>query len=463
MTMKRLAVLSVAGLLGLCLSGGRASAQTAAAPTFSKDVAPIFYEHCTVCHRPGEVAPMSLLTYDAARPWVRSIGAAVSRGVMPPWHADPAYGQFSNDRRLTDAEKDTIARWVNAGAPEGNKADLPAQPTYPDGWAIGEPDAVFSMQEDYPVPASGTVEYKYFEVPTNFTEDKWITAYQVRPSTPGVVHHVIVYARPPRRERPANAQPPAAGGAPARRQEGPITFAAGMEEPRTPEVLAARELKQGPANDRPAPEGGTGNFVGGYVPGQNLRVFRPGTAMRLPAGSTLVFQMHYTANGKAATDRTSIGFTFTPTPPKQEVIIAALMNQNFTLPSGASSTDVVAEMTVNRDMEIWSLLPHTHVRGKRWEVRAIYPDGRDEIVLAVPHYDFNWQTEYIFKEPLKLPKGTVLRTTAWYDNSEGNKSNPDPTKDVHWGDQTWDEMQFTAFAFTLDSQPRPPSAGQQQQ
>ncbi len=459
--MQKSVVLALAGVLGLGLAGTPAAAQSGATPTFSKDVAPIFYEHCTVCHRPGEVAPMSLLTYDAARPWVRSIGSAVSRGVMPPWHADPSYGHFLNDRRLSDAEKATIVRWVSAGAPEGDPTDLPPQPTYPDGWAIGQPDAVFAMQEDYPVPATGTVEYKYFEVPTNFTEDKWITAYQVRPSTPGVVHHVIVYARPPKRERPAGARPPAPdGAAPARRQEGPFTFAAGMEEPQTDAVKAAQALKQEPANDRPAPEGGTGNFVGGYVPGQNIRVFREGTAMRLPAGSTLVFQMHYTSNGTAATDRTEIGFRFTPAPPHQEVIIAALLNQNFTLPARTANTEVVAEMTINRDLEVWSLLPHTHVRGKRWEVRAIYPDGRDEIVLAVPHYDFNWQTEYIFTEPLKLPKGTVLRTTAWYDNSEGNRSNPDPSSDVHWGDQTWEEMQFTAFAFTLDPQ-RPTASGGQ--
>ncbi len=461
--MKRYAVLAAALVVGLGASGRQAAAQTPGTPTFSKDVAPIFYEHCTVCHRPGEVAPMSLLTYDAARPYVRSIGTAVSRGVMPPWHADPAYGHFLNDRRLSDTDKDTITRWIAAGAPEGDRADLPAMPTYPGGWAIGEPDAVFTMQEAYPVPASGQIEYKYFEVPTRFTEDKWITAYQVRPSNPSVVHHVIVYSRPPQRERPANAQGRGGAAQPQRRREGPITFAPGMDEPQTDAVLKAREAKQGPFNDRPAPEGGTGNFIGGYVPGQSIRVYRPGEAMRLPAGSTLIFQMHYTANGKEATDSTSIGFRFADAPPKQEVITAALLNQNFTLHAGDSNAEVDAEMTLNTPMTIYSLLPHTHVRGKRWEIEAEYPDGRKEVVLAVPHYDFNWQTDYIFTEPLKLPAGTKLRSRAWYDNSAANRSNPDPTKDVYWGDQTWEEMQFMAFTFSIDQQQAAPTAGQQHQ
>jgi hypothetical protein len=463
MTIKPFVALAAVLVVGFGAGAGSAAAQTPGTPTFTKDVAPIFYEHCTVCHRPGEVAPMSLLTYDAARPYVRSIGNAVSRGVMPPWHADPAHGSFLNDRRLSDAEKDTITRWVNAGAPEGDRADLPPMPTYPDGWAIGEPDAILTMQEDYPVPADGQIEYKYFEVPTHFTEDKWITAYQVRPSNPSVVHHVIVYARPPQRPRPEGAQAQQGrGGAQGqqRRREGPITFAPGMDEPQTDTVLKARELKQGPFNDRPAPEGGTGAFVGGYVPGQSIREFRPGTALRLPAGATLVFQMHYTANGKATTDRTSIGFRFASAPPKEEIMTAALLNQNFTIPAGAPSTEVDAEMTLNTPMTFYSLLPHTHVRGTRWEIEAEYPDGRKEVLLSVPHYDFNWQTDYILKEPLKLPAGTKIRSRAWYDNSQGNRSNPDPSVDVHWGDQTWNEMQFMAFDFSIDQQQRAPSGGQ---
>jgi hypothetical protein len=351
---------------------------------------------------------------------------------------------------------------VNAGALEGNASDLPPQPVYPDGWAIGKPDAVFALGEDYPVPASGTVDYKYFEVPTNFTEDKWIQAYEVKPGTPSVVHHVIVYARPPRRERPAAAAAPAGAApstaAPPQRRQGPFTFAEGMEEPDEVKAAAAR---QDTPNDRPFPNAGTGGFAGGFTPGQGVRVFQPGSAMKLPAGSTLVFQMHYTANGKPAVDRSKIGFVFANEPPKQEAIIAALVNANFTLPAGEPSTRVDAEMTINQDTTLWSLLPHTHVRGRRWEIQATYPDGRSDIVLAVPNYDFNWQTDYVFKQPLKLPKGTVLRSSAWYDNSAANKTNPDSKVDVHWGEQTWEEMQFTAFTFTLDPQPKPATGAQQ--
>jgi hypothetical protein len=443
-----------AGLMVACvlMASSTAGAQTAP-PTYAKNIAAILYKNCTSCHRPGEIAPMSLLTYSETRPWVRAIATRVASGTMPPWHADPTHGEFQNDRRLSPVEKDAILRWVAAGAPEGSAADLPLPPVYPDGWAIGTPDAVFALGEDYPVPAIGTVDYKYFEVPTNLTEDRWIQAFEVKPGTPAVVHHVIVYARAPRRDRPAAAaSPEAASTAPQSRRQGPFSFASGMDEP--DEVKAAGARQETP-NDRPAPQAGTGAFVGGFTPGQAVRVFQEGSALRLPAGSTLVFQMHYTATGKPVVDRTKIGFVFAKQPPKQEAITAALVNANFTLPAGAPNTRVDAEMTLNMDTTLWSLLPHTHVRGRRWEIQARYPDGHAEMLLAVPNYDFNWQTDYVFKQPLKLPKGTVLRSSAWYDNSPSNKSNPDPTTDVHWGEQTWEEMQFTAFTFTLDQRGRP--------
>jgi hypothetical protein len=435
-----------------------AQSRPAAAPTFSKDVAPIFYKNCTVCHRPGEIAPMSLLTYADARPWVKSIGTQVSTGTMPPWHADPAHGDFINDRRLTAAEKETILKWVAAGAPEGSRADLPAQPVYPSGWAIGQPDAVFQLAEAYPVPATGTIDYKHFEVPTNFTEDKWIQAFELKPTARAAVHHIIVYARPPRRTPPAGAAAPAAPPAQGTpRPEPPFTFGAGMNLP--PEHRTAM-AKQAIANDRPVPQGGLGAFVGGFAPGQGVRIYHDGTAMKIPAGATLIFQIHYTATGKSETDQSKIAMVFAKAPPKQEVMTLALANQNFTLPAGAPNTQVDAKMTLNREMTIWSILPHTHVRGREWKVEVTYPDGRTEVVLAVPKYDFNWQTDYVFKQPLVLPKGSTLKTMAWYDNSTANKSNPDPKVDVHWGEQTWEEMQFTALTLTLGAAPAPTTAGQ---
>ena len=424
------------------------SGAQATVPTFSKDVAPIFYKKCTSCHRAGEIGPMALVTYQDARPWAKSIATKVAAGVMPPWHGESASSAFVNDRRLSDRDKATIVAWANGGAPEGNSADLPPAPTFADGWQVGQPDAVFTMQEDYPVPASGTLEYKYFEVPTNFTEDKWVKAFEVRPGDRSVVHHIIVFGRPPARPAPpASETTTAANATQAPRPQPPFTFAPGMQEPRDE---AVQEAKRAPNNDRPAPRAGSGPFVADFAPGQSVRVYAEDTALRIPAGTTLVFQIHYTAAGKATTDRSKIGMVFAKEKPKSEVMIAALQNANFTLPAGQSDVKVDAEMTLNRDMTIWSMLPHTHVRGKRWAYQAIYPDGRTEDILSVPKYDFNWQTEYVFKQPLKLPKGTKIHSIAWYDNSTANKSNPDPSADVHWGDQTWQEMQFTAFAFTLD-------------
>jgi hypothetical protein len=455
-------ILAGAALCALAAGAGaqlqaQSPAAAASVPTFSKDVAPILYKNCTNCHRAGEIGPMALLSYQDARPWAKSIALRVANGTMPPWHADPTHGEFSNDRRLSEADKATILKWATNGAPEGNPADLPAAPKFTDGWVLGQPDVVFAMNEDYPVPASGTVEYKYFEVPTNFTEDKWVQAFEVRPGERTVVHHVIVFARPPAAPRPAAPPTTTANEPPRPRREPPFRFAPGMEEPKNEEVEAA---KRQPNNDRPPVRGGA--FLGTYAPGQAIRVYQDGTALKLPAGATLVFQVHYTANGKATTDRSKIGLMFAKNPPRQEVIMAALQNANFTLPAGQPAVKVDADMTLGQDLTIWSMLPHTHVRGVRWEYQAIYPDGRTETILAVPKYDFNWQTEYVFKQPLKLPKGTKIHASAWYDNSPANKSNPDPTKDVHWGEQTWQEMQFTAFAFTIDPQPAV-TTGQPQQ
>jgi len=460
------AALSVMAVVASAQLGAQAPkpAQTATAsaatPTFSKDVAPIFFKSCTNCHRPGEVAPMSLLTFKDARPWAKSIATQVGKGTMPPWHADPTHGEFVNDRRLTDAEKNTIVKWANGGAPEGNPADLPAAPVYATEWLIGKPDAVFSMQEDYPVPAQGEINYQYFEVPTTFTEDKWIQAMEVRAGDPAVLHHVLVYARAPQPATPAPA-PAAAPAAAAGPRPAPVfifdraTSAIPAGESGGPEPAPPKPVNP---NDRPAPRR-MGPTVGGFAPGQWVRVYQEGTAMRLPAGSTLILQSHYTASGKETKDRTRIGVKFASAKPQTEVRFAPLINGTFEIPAGAPDHRVDAEMTIGQDVTLWSMLPHTHVRGIRWNYEATYPDGRKETILAVPKYDFNWQTDYVFKQPLKLPKGTKLHATAWYDNSKNNKSNPDPTKNVTWGDQTWEEMMYTGMTFSIDAAPSPTTAG----
>ena len=425
-------------LTGLIALASSVHAQSAAAPTFTKDVAPILYKNCTNCHRAGEIGPMPLVSFSDARPWAKAIAARVTDGTMPPWHADPAHGQFLNDRRLGDRERDTIVKWATGGAAEGNRADLPKAPVFAEGWQMGTPDTIWSMQEDYPVPASGTIEYKNFEVPTNLTEDKWAEAIEIRPGNRSVVHHVIVYLIDP---KPVRAPQP-------------FTPATGMRRP----ADAPKTERGTEPNDRPMKHQPTG-WLSGYAPGQSVRVYQPGTALRVPAGATLIIQEHYTATGKDATDRTRIGIKWAKEAPKTPVDVATLQNANFVLPAGSSDTRVDAELTLKEDTTVWSILPHTHMRGKKWEVTATYPDGRSELILNVPKYDFNWQTDYIFKQPLNLPKGTKIRTSAWYDNSTANKANPDPKKDVYWGDQTWEEMQFTAITFSIPNAPAKTAGG----
>jgi hypothetical protein len=460
----------VAAVVPVFLMASAASAlaqpTTASAPTFSKDVAPIFFSQCTTCHRPGDVAPMSLLTYKEARPWARSIAAAVKSGTMPPWHADPAIGQFHNERRLTDAQKATILAWADAGAPEGNPQDLPEPPRYGDGWTIGEPDVVLTMQEDYPIPATGTVPYVYFEIPANFDEDRWIQAWEMRPGNRKVVHHVIVSVRPPQANVAAQQLLMAIAGGPgqagqanqasgAPRPLPMFTFADGMEIPagQTGGRPLPPERQRKPTEmDRPRPRG-TGASIGGYVPGNSNRVLPDGHAIRLPKGSSLVFQVHYTPIGEATTDRTSLGLIFAKEPPKVPLVSAALVHGGLRIPPGAADHRVDAEMTINRDIRLFSLVPHTHVRGKRWKYDVIYPDGRRETILSVPNYDFDWQHEYIFREPLQIPAGTRLLASAWYDNSTANKSNPDPKAEVLWGDQTWEEMMYTSLTFNVVTPP----------
>jgi len=415
----------VLGGAALIWTGNGTNLAAASVPTFSKDVAPILYKNCDTCHRAGEAAPMSLLTYQEARPWAKSIREYVSRGQMPPWHATEPRGVFSNDRRLTEADKETLINWADAGAPEGNPTDLPPAPKFVEGWQIGKPDVVLTMPQAFNVPAKGTVEYQYFAIPTHFTEDKWVQAMEIRPGARAVVHHVIVFMKEP-------------GGTP--KEAGFIPVLPKMpERPRPAGGAAEKEEDAGP-----------GVFLAGTAPGAPPMVFQPGEAVKIPAGSTLIFQVHYTASGKAATDQSSIGLIFAKEPPAREIHASDFLSPLFTLPAGKADTAVDAAIEFTQDSHITSLIPHTHLRGKSWEYRLVYPDGRSEVVLEVPHYDFSWQTWYSFAKPLAVPKGSRLEATAHYDNSVNNPSNPDPKVDVHWGDQTWEEMQFTGITYYVD-------------
>jgi mono/diheme cytochrome c family protein len=418
-----------------------------ATPTFSEDVAPILYDNCVSCHRPGGLGPFSLLDYASARANAPDIGEAIASGYMPPWHAEGPHGMFRNDRRLSAADRRTIARWIEAGAQPGDLRKTPPPPVFADGWEIGTPDAVLAMQEDFVVPASGTIDYQCFEIPTNFTEDKWVTAIEFMPGAREVVHHVLVYARVPA----PNAGPvttaasaaPATGTAPAAARPQPLFLD-------KPEYSTPPEPPRQPGDRHPPPRQ-LGQLIGGTAPGTNVMRFPEGTALRVRAGTVITFQMHYTAHGHEMTDRTRIGLQFASGTPDEEMRMSAFINGQFVLPAGKKEVAVTTELEPTEPVTIHGLLPHTHLRGTRWKYELRLPDGTSRVVLDIPRYDFNWQTYYFFTNPLVVPAGAKLVSTAWYDNSATNPSNPDATVDVKWGDQTWEEMQYTAFLYTVPS------------
>jgi hypothetical protein len=402
-------------------------------PTFAEDVAPILYKNCTVCHHDGGMAPFSLVSYDTAVAHADEIRDAVAQRVMPPWHSTDPHGVFANDRRLSDDERNTILRWIDAGAKAGDLRNLPPKPEYPAGWVIGKPDLIVSMLEEFAVPASGTIDYQYFQVPVDIPDDRWVQAIEVMPGAREVVHHVQVYAAPP-------IPPAAATAAPASAEARPVLIRKKEYASVPPEVR--HDTTHGPVQ-RPAA------LIATYVPGTNVITFPKGTALRLRPGTVLTIGMHYTAHGHEMRDRTSVGFKFADHAPDEEIFTTYFINGYFTIPAGAKDVPVTSEVGFGRAVRLWGLMPHTHLRGTRWEYKLFLPDSSSRVVLDVPHYDFNWQTYYMFAKPLEIPAGARLTSMAWYDNSATNKHNPDPTVDVHWGTQTWEEMQYTGFLYTI--------------
>lgn len=431
--------------VGLCLSAGlvlavisiggwhtSASDKAAAAVTFSKDVAPILLNNCASCHRPGEIAPMSLLNYKEARPWAKSIRQVVLDRTMPPWLADPAHGEFANDRRLSQKEIDTLVAWVDGGAKEGNPKDLPPTPKFPaEGWKLGTPDVILPMTVEASVPADGVVAYRHFVVPTNFTEDRYVQFAEIKRGDPSVVHHVIVSVREP--------------------GQGPIPPAGEIN-------LGAAANRQGEARtaQQPGQGGGRGNtpdgMLVGWAPGMSPLLLKPGQAKLIKKGSVLIFQMHYTTNGQASKDRTSVGLYFAKGPVEKRVITTGAVARNLVIPPGEPNYESKASFIFKEDSHIVSFMPHMHVRGKDFEYKLVLPDGSSKILLKVPRYDFNWQLVYFMKEPVAAPKGSRIDCVAHHDNSERNKYNPDPTKEVRWGPQTWEEMMIGWLDYTLDGQ-----------
>jgi hypothetical protein len=382
------------------------------AVTFHKDVEPILERSCQECHRPGEIAPMALLTYQQTRPYAKAIKEEVLQQKMPPWPADPHFSKFANDRSLTPAEIEILSRWADTGAEEGDKSDAPAPRTWVEGWNIGKPDVVIKMPNAFDVPAKGEIEYQYIVIPSGFTEDKWVQAIEVRPSDRAVVHHAMVYLREPGVKWMADAKP----GVPY------------VPSNLTPSGRFANLL--GASND----------VLTVYTPGMIPVIYKPGQAKQIKAGTDFVIVMHYTTNGKPAKDQTSIGLVFANGEPKERIVTTAAVNNRFTIPAGDGNFKAEATVPVVNPMTMISLFPHMHLRGKAFQYDLIYPTGETKTILRVDHWSLAWQLSYKLAEPIELTPGMKVRATAWWDNSANNPSNPDPSKEVKWGDQSWEEM-----------------------
>ena len=377
--------------------------------TFSNQIARILNRHCVECHREGEIAPFSLTSYDEVVGWGETMVEVIDDRRMPPWHADPKHGDFINARVMTTLEKSQLRQWVNAGCPEGDRSQLPEKPTYTNGWQLPEaPDLVVNMRDKpFDVPAEGTVRYQYFEVDPGFKEDTWVKAAELQPGNRAVVHHILVFVQPPKGR------------------------SKGMSST-------------------------TGEFLTAYVPGHRAPHYPKGMAKLIPAGSKLAFQLHYTPIGTPQKDLSRLGLTYAKSDEAIDRVVVTQQASNhrgLVIPPNAENHRVEARsQTSPTDVEILAFMPHMHLRGKSFSYAAHFPDGRKETLLDVPQYDFNWQTAYRVARPVSLPRGAYLQCIAHFDNSENNLSNPDPTKTVRWGDQTWNEMMIGYFDVAIPTE-----------
>ncbi len=373
--------------------------------TYSSHIARIIQDHCQSCHRPQQIAPFALTSYEAVQGWSAMIHSVVKGGRMPPWNAHGDYdGLFVNERKLPESDKKLLLAWIQDGMPRGTPEEDPPAKKWPDQWRIGKPDKVYSMREAFEVPAEGVVPYQFFFIPTDFRKDMWIQAVEIHAGAADVVHHVIAFTVDPNK-RVDNSR-------------------LGLED----------------------------GFLCATVPGDTPSIFAPGRGKKLGAGHTLVLQVHYTANGKKRKDKSQIGLIFAKEPVTEEVRTRGIFNLNFTIPPGDSNYQVLSEHTFADDTDLLSFYPHMHFRGKSWDYVATFPDQTKKTLLSVPKYNYNWQESYILKEPMRLPAGTKLECIAHYDNSADNFVNPDPTKAVRFGEQSWDEMMIGYVDYVVPAQ-----------
>ena len=443
---------TLTGILATQIASSAAGATVV--PTFAKDVAPILYASCAGCHRPGEVAPMSLLSYEDVRPWAKSIRKKVTSREMPPWGADPRFGKFKDDRSLSDAQIHTIAAWVDAGAPKGRDADLPTVPAIASGWSHGEPDVVIEMPVDFAIPAEGEVPVIDFFTRAPFGEDVYVKALEVRPGTAGVIHHAGLYVidKLPDGARLVNGKILSADGKEMSRNQ--VARANGAS--------ATQEIQK----------------LLSYVPGRGYEEYQGDAGQLIKAGSYIDFYMHYTPTGTPTHDRSKLGLYFA----KKGQQVAHQIYHSFgaagptsyivegkeytpkrrgesdegsvnlpNIPPYAENFKVVSVHTVTEPVTLYGLTPHLHLRGKSMKYTLTWPDGQEEVLLDVPKYDFNWQLYYELETPKQIPAGSKVTVVTLFDNSLKNPNNPSPEKEVYWSEQSWDEMYAPQARITVDS------------
>jgi mono/diheme cytochrome c family protein len=392
--------------------------------TFTKDVAPIVQQHCQSCHRPGEGTPFSMLSYEEARPWAIAMKRMVVTRAMPPWFEDGHTEKFENNRSLTQTQIDTIAAWVDAGAPKGDPKDMPPALDFVKGWTIPKPDKIYQLPRAFSVPATGILDYQYVILPTGFTKDTWVQDVEAAPTDRSVVHHIVAYVRTP----------------------GSNYF---KDQPKG-EFFVAPPAKTG---EKAAKDDVPSDWLVGYAPGQPPDMFVPGQAKLIPAGSDIVLEVHYMPEGKASTDQSNVGLVLAKEAPTERVMTLQAGNEKFKIPPGDPDYRVDASYTFRREVTLLGLHPHMHMRGKDMSYRLVFPNGETRSILNVPHYNWHWQLWYNLAKPITLPAGTRVECTAHYDNSANNPENPDPSKTVTWGQQSFDEMMVCFFnvAFPADT------------
>jgi hypothetical protein len=404
-------------LLSLALSCLNAGADQSAV-TFHQDVLPILQKRCQSCHISGEIGPMPLVSYKDVRPWAAAIRESVKLRRMPPWFADPNHGAFANDPRLSEDEIRLIDLWATSGAPEGNPAGVQRVPAKADPIS---PDLVLTVPAPIKIPANAVIDYQYILLPLPFTSDKWVRAVEIRPSDRSVVHHAVLYVRQPRSQWLRNLEPG-------------VFYAPSRNDPQA--LARSRDTKE--------------DILAIYTPGASIMRCPDGMAKKIPAGSDLVLQLHYTSRKTAAVDQPQVALVLGSDPPGKRILTLQMGRDDLRIPPGEANYRASVSGTLPAGALLISLFPHMHLRGSAFDFEIVGPNGYIEPLLKVKPYNFDWQLNYILKKPRLLSKGTVLRWTGYFDNSPNNPRNPDPSAEVTWGEQSWNEMMIGFFDVAVD-------------